>query len=606
MGQKLERKDVKIFCSNPNDATQVTTFLTGADTTPDYSDDINNIQNEYYTKGWLGKGNDDLPQVTDMNGVMRAESEKNAYLYQAGIPEWYATTEYFKDSFCQVAGVVYKSLTDNNLNNNPTTDGGTNWDAIPFTAYNGENIGTGEGLYYGKTLANDLQFKTLSVTGNGNITASEDTVTISIGGGETGTVYWGAIDGTLSNQSDLQQQLDLKQNLIGYTPENTSNKVTTVRNSEAATNTAYPTELATRTAINDAISNIPSPFTFNSPLSVNSDSEVSISQANSTTSGYLSSSDWNTFNGKQSTVSATSPLSITSNNISINQAGTSTSGYLSSSDWNTFNGKQGAITANSPLSLSSNTLTIAKATTSANGYLSSSDFTTFNNKVSANNSTITIQLNGSNVDSFTTNASSNKTINIANVIKSDGNYLSTQDIRTNLITENITPRNVGQTCELGSSSKAWNTLYVKYVDLSNGNSSGVVCKDAAGNKQSGFYGWMGKGGRLYVNGTEVGGCDRKIKSEIKDLNSGLETLLQLTPVSFKRNYDEDTRAGFIAQDLLGIYDFAVLKPDCKEGTYGLDQLSLIALQTKAIQELSEKVEKLETRIEVLEKGETEK
>lgn len=44
-----------------------------------------------------------------------------------------------------------------------------------------------------------------------------------------------------------------------------------------------------------------------------------------------------------SSISASSPLSITSNVISIAQATTSTNGYLSSTDWNTFNGKQAAL-----------------------------------------------------------------------------------------------------------------------------------------------------------------------------------------------------------------------------------------------------------------------
>ena len=42
--------------------------------------------------------------------------------------------------------------------------------------------------------------------------------------------------------------------------------------------------------------------------------------------------------------SATAPLSISSNVISISQSTTSTSGYLSSTDWNTFNNKQSALT----------------------------------------------------------------------------------------------------------------------------------------------------------------------------------------------------------------------------------------------------------------------
>lgn len=81
------------------------------------------------------------------------------------------------------------------------------------------------------------------------------------------------------------------------------------------------------------------------PLSYNSGTGVfSISLANSTTNGYLSSTDWNTFNSKQSALTFSSPLVNTSGTITINQATTSTSGYLSSTDWNTFNNKQSAIT----------------------------------------------------------------------------------------------------------------------------------------------------------------------------------------------------------------------------------------------------------------------
>ena len=55
------------------------------------------------------------------------------------------------------------------------------------------------------------------------------------------------------------------------------------------------------------------------------------------------SADWNTAYTNRIT-SATSPLSITTNVISIAQASTSVSGYLSSTDFTTFNNKQGAIT----------------------------------------------------------------------------------------------------------------------------------------------------------------------------------------------------------------------------------------------------------------------
>ena len=42
---KLERKNIKIFASKPNDATQVTSFLTAKDETPNVSLDPDVIQN---------------------------------------------------------------------------------------------------------------------------------------------------------------------------------------------------------------------------------------------------------------------------------------------------------------------------------------------------------------------------------------------------------------------------------------------------------------------------------------------------------------------------------------------------------------------------------
>ena len=78
---------------------------------------------------------------------------------------------------------------------------------------------------------------------------------------------------------------------------------------------------------------------------------ISMAAANTTTNGYLTSTDWNTFNGKQpagsylTAVTADAPLSgsgTSGSHLVISQATTSTNGYLSSTDWNTFNNKQAA------------------------------------------------------------------------------------------------------------------------------------------------------------------------------------------------------------------------------------------------------------------------
>ena len=80
---------------------------------------------------------------------------------------------------------------------------------------------------------------------------------------------------------------------------------------------------------------------------------ISISQASATTNGYLSSTDWSTFNAKGNgtvtSVSATAPIASTGGatpTISISQASASTNGYLSSTDWSTFNSKgSGTVTS---------------------------------------------------------------------------------------------------------------------------------------------------------------------------------------------------------------------------------------------------------------------
>ena len=81
------------------------------------------------------------------------------------------------------------------------------------------------------------------------------------------------------------------------------------------------------------------------PLAYNSSTGVfSLPVATTSANGYLSSTDWTTFNGKENVLTFSSPLVRTTNTISIPVATTSVNGYLSSTDWTTFNGKQGALT----------------------------------------------------------------------------------------------------------------------------------------------------------------------------------------------------------------------------------------------------------------------
>jgi len=201
-----------------------------------------------------------------------------------------------------------------------------------------------------------------------------------------------------------------------------------------------------------------------SPLSYNSGTGAfAIQVSNTSQAGYLTATDWNTFNGKQaqingtgfvkasgttisydnstyitlSALSASSPLSYNSGTgaFAIQVANTSQAGYLSQSDWNTFNSKQSTITltttgasgaasftsntlnvpaytlaglggisltalsASSPLSYNSGTgaFAIQVANTSQAGYLTASDWNTFNGKQAQINGTGFVKAAGTTI-----------------------------------------------------------------------------------------------------------------------------------------------------------------------------------------------------------------
>jgi hypothetical protein len=146
-------------------------------------------------------------------------------------------------------------------------------------------------------------------------------------------------------------------------------------------------------------------------------SGTSISQhvADSTHNGYLSSTDWSTFNSKQSSLTlgnltdvGTDGITVTGGTGAVVGTGTSISqhvadsthnGYLSSTDWSTFNSKQAALTLGNLTDTGTDGITVTNGTgavvgtgtslsqhvadTTHNGYLSSTDWNTFNGKQAA-------------------------------------------------------------------------------------------------------------------------------------------------------------------------------------------------------------------------------
>jgi len=141
---------------------------------------------------------------------------------------------------------------------------------------------------------------------------------------------------------------------------------------------------------------------------------ISMPAATTSVNGYLTSTDWTTFNNKGSgtvtSVSGTAPV-VSSGGatpaISMAAATSSVNGYLTSTDWSTFNSKgSGTVTSVAALTLGTTgtdlsstvatgtttpviTLQVPTASASNRGALSAADWTTFNNKGSGTVTSVT-------------------------------------------------------------------------------------------------------------------------------------------------------------------------------------------------------------------------
>lgn len=169
---KIERKTQKIFGGNA-ESDQLAVFGSMITGTPVYNDDIETLQSEAYTEGWqVAVAANEAPFMEEMNGVQYGFSKQLAYLFQQGIAEWDAGTTYYLNSFCQVGGVIYKSMQDENINHSPADDTeGTYW--TPLETGGGGSSGLevcdiGMALYVDETkgLRRRLNGTTVSVNTN--------------------------------------------------------------------------------------------------------------------------------------------------------------------------------------------------------------------------------------------------------------------------------------------------------------------------------------------------------------------------------------------------------------------------------------------------------
>ena len=129
-------------------------------------------------------------------------------------------------------------------------------------------------------------------------------VNLASGGG--GGTTWGSITGTLSTQTDLQSALDAKQNTLTLTTTGTSG---------AATLVGSTLNIPEYAGGGGGVTSV----TGTAPVVSSGGTTPAISMAAATTSvnGYLTSTDWTTFNNKLTSVSG-DPLPMLSGNLDVN------------------------------------------------------------------------------------------------------------------------------------------------------------------------------------------------------------------------------------------------------------------------------------------------
>ena len=126
-----------------------------------------------------------------------------------------------------------------------------------------------------------------------------------------------------------------------------------------------------------------------------------------------------------------------------------------------------------------------------------------------------------------------------------------------------------------------------YTSINRDSSNNLVVRNTAG---SSIFS-LENGGNLVIGGTLTQGSDINLKENIKPLQSQLDIVNKLNPVSYNRIGKKENEIGFIAQEVEKLIpDLVSENPD---GLKSLAYANMTSILVKAIQELTAKVEKLE-------------
>ncbi len=108
--------------------------------------------------------------------------------------------------------------------------------------------------------------------------------------------------------------------------------------------------------------------------------------------------------------------------------------------------------------------------------------------------------------------------------------------------------------------------------------------------------------KVYTQNGVSSSSDRRLKKEIKNSNYGLNTVMQLRPVSFKwKQGDQDVNLGLIAQEVQKLLPEVIDVGTDKAKTLGMNYTELIPVVIKATQEQQLIIEKQQKEIVALKK-----
>jgi len=174
----------------------------------------------------------------------------------------------------------------------------------------------------------------------------------------------------------------------------------------------------------------------------------------------------------------------------------------------------------------------------------------------------------------------------------------------------LTTSNTGSLMGFGTSSSRWQNLHLSnQLDFTNGsylsNGSGMVWKGNILPYTNGVYILGNSSTRwkeIWCTNALSTTSDLRLKKDLKPIDSGLQLLLRLKPVTYfwkETGIDSQLHYGFVAQDLKPIFTNSIVVGNASKDTLAVRYSEFIPILTKAIQEQQKIIQELKELKELL-------